>query len=510
VAGRVAGCGKLRNSPPRYNQQESPPPLTTLLSRLNPIRPQDIAEYPHIRRNFFMFMLDYVMFGIAFSLIGTSSSVVPSFMNQVTDSTQLIGLTGTLYYVCFLGPQLVLAQVVNRGTRRKPFMRPVLLFRLIILGLAMVIGMAAPSDRGLMSGAFLLAYALFAAGDSLIALPWSDMLGTSIPNHLRGQMFGIGQAGAALGAFAASAFSRWALGASGLAFPDNYALLFGVAGVLFFIGGFGLILTVEEKPKQTPEPGPLLREYLPYLGRILRTDKSFLRFTAMRISFDLSLMAAPFYTLVGVNAIGIPVASLVGDAIILVQVGSLSAAFTMAYLSRRSGSRAVLIVCGVLICIETSMGIMAALAGSQAALYIGFIATGLFRSMLMPTYFDWIITYAPPARRPIYFALSNTLSALTNFSPLLGGTLLAATTQSVLPKLEAFLLPTMPIITMTSNRYWLVFAGALCFGALALFLARRLEEPRILAAARLTAALPIKSRAGQAATETTIVPDLSR
>ncbi|PJF33413.1 MAG: hypothetical protein CUN49_18620, partial [Candidatus Thermofonsia Clade 1 bacterium] len=96
--------------------------------------------------------------------------------------------------------------------------------------------------------AFLIGYWSFAMGDSLVTLIWGDMLGSSLPNKLRGTLFGIGQFMVALGAFGMSQFARWAIGGSGLAFPLNYALIFAVAGAFFVCGGLGLALLREEQP----------------------------------------------------------------------------------------------------------------------------------------------------------------------------------------------------------------------------------------------------------------------
>src|SRR5712691_8972891 len=76
---------------------------------------------PHARRNFILFFLDYAIFGIGFSMIG-NTTVVPDLVRHLTDSETIIGLAGALYPFAWLVPQLLFAQVINRSTRRKPFM----------------------------------------------------------------------------------------------------------------------------------------------------------------------------------------------------------------------------------------------------------------------------------------------------------------------------------------------------------------------------------------------------
>src|SRR5262249_13842536 len=96
--------------------------------------------YPrHIRRNFILFFLDMLGFSIAFNLIG-ANTVVPDFVSRLTPSQEIVGLSGSLFNFAFLMPQLFLAQIVNRGTRRKPYMaRTVIPSRLAMAAVALFI-----------------------------------------------------------------------------------------------------------------------------------------------------------------------------------------------------------------------------------------------------------------------------------------------------------------------------------------------------------------------------------
>lgn len=432
-------------------------------------------SYQHLRLNFAMFLLDYLVFGVSFSLIGATSTVVPSFVSQMTDNKILIGFTGSIYLICWLGPQMFLAQIVNRGTRRKPFIRPIILFRMTIIIAATLIGIMGGQNRGLTLFIFLAAYGLFAAGDSLITLAWGDMLGTCIPDYLRGTMFGIGQFATAVGAIFTSALARWALSEAGPEFPLNYALLFGVSGVLFLIGGVGLSLLREEKSDETLEPGPPMREYFPYLWKIVRYDRYFQRFIGARLLMDLAMMATPFYAVLGISVLGIPREMMVSDSIILIQIGTVCASFLMAWLSRRSGSRAVIILAGLCVTGELSFALASALTGKGMLLYGTFIMTGAFHAVLFPSYFDWVITYAPLSRRPIYLGLTNTLGALGNLGPFIGGTILQWTASPAISGADRFLLGGEDVMRF---QYPLVFGLALFFGLMGLLAILRLPEPR--------------------------------
>jgi MFS family permease len=440
--------------------------------------PAATAEYPHLRRNFALFLLDYVAFGVAFSLISSSGTVVPSFTSQLTDNRAIIGLAGAVYMFAWLLPQLFLAQVVNRRARRHPFIMFAPFGRCALLAAAGLIALTGRDDPALTLIIFLVGYWSFAALDSPVTLAWGDLLGGTIPNNLRGLMFGVAQFIVAFGALAMREFTRWALGPTGPTFPNNYALLFGIAGVIFVIGGAGLALTRESAPDKALAPGPRAHEYVPYLGNVLRSDREFRKFVRMRLFFDLALMAVPFYVVFGVGTLGLRNEIVVSDSILLIELGSMIGAVLMAWLSRRSGSRAVIRVAGVFFLLEALLALVSAFGGGQFALYAVFVMLGARAAIATPSYFDWMITHAPRNARPIYIGLTNTISALSNLAPFVGGLVLQATVRPAVIGLDRLVPAAFDLPSVTVTAYPVVFFVAAAMAVLGILSALRLSEPR--------------------------------
>ncbi len=435
-------------------------------------------RYMHLRRNFVFFVLDYFAFGVGFGMVGTSSAFIPDFVSQLTSNQSLIGLATGAYYFFWLVPQLFLAQIVNQRMWRKPFLLPAPFVRLTMIGIAVVLVTVDPRNTGLMLIAFLIGYWSFAMGDSLVTLIWGDMLGSSLPNKLRGTLFGIGQFMVAFGAFGMSQFARWAIGGSGLAFPLNYALIFAVAGAFFVCGGLGLALLREEQPAPVSQKSPSMREYGAYLGNVLRTDRDFRRFVRTRLLFDLATMSVPFYTVFATGNLGIPSEVLIADTIILIQIGNALGALSMGVLSRRSGSKAVLLLAGACLALEGAFAFLSYLGLGQPALYVTFFLMGVVSGTIYPSYFDWMITHAPPHARPIYIGLTNTISAVSNLAPILGGTLLQLTARPAFSNLEALLPDFLPISAVMVRVYPVVFLSSLLLASLGWLSALHLAEPR--------------------------------
>ncbi len=435
-------------------------------------------DYPHLRRNMALFTLDYVAFGVAFGMVGSNTALIPDFVSQLTENKGIIGMVTALYTFTWLVPQLLLAQIVNRRERRKLFMLPAPFFRLVMIGVAVVIAAFGADNPTATLIVFCIGYWLFAAGDSIVTLSWSDVLGSSIPNQIRGTMFGIGQILVAFGALGMSALARWALSPDGLPYPMNYAFLFGVAGLFFVIGGVGLALTIEEKAKVKHPPGPTMGEYGAFLGNILKTDREFRRFVRTRLCFDFAHMSIPFYTVLGTRFLGLSSDTVVGDSIILFQLGNAIGGVLMGVISRISGSRFVIVAAGISITGEAIFALIAYLGGGQAALYGSFFLLGASASMTYPSYTDWIITHAPPDRRPIYIGLTNTISAVSNLAPLLGGVLLQITAITALGYFKPLLPAGLPLEPMTQTLYPVVFVASAVLGILGLIATTQLHEPR--------------------------------
>src|SRR5258708_18690651 len=103
-------------------------------------------SFRHLRRNFLLFFLDLVLFGTAFTLI-SGTTVIPDFVRHLTNSDLVLGFVGSIYNVAWLLPQVILAQFINRGIRRKPFITwTAVPFRLVMIAMAIGIVIICPNN----------------------------------------------------------------------------------------------------------------------------------------------------------------------------------------------------------------------------------------------------------------------------------------------------------------------------------------------------------------------------
>ncbi len=419
-------------------------------------------QYPisnsNYRRNFVCFMLDYVFFGVGLAFM-SQTTVLPSFISQLTDSAPLIGLASTIQTGAWLLPQLIAASYLADKDRKKPYLLlPAIIGRPVFLLLAGVLFLAGDRDPALILGLFFIGLTIFTGTDALAAVAWFDILSETIPAARRGRLFGIGQVVSGLLAVGVGAVVNALLGPHGPPFPNNYALLFFLAG-LSFLASWIAVSFLHEPARSAQAEKLSWNDFLPKLLTVLRENHTFSLITVLRLLTGLSGMATPFYVVYatgelhfGTEAIGLFLSSQI--------VGGILAGFVLGYLNERSGSK-IVVQYSVMIALASPLLALlirplAPLAGASTIYVYSliFFAIGALNSAYMTGFINFVLELAPPEERATYIALTNTLCGVLLVVPLLGGWLLQATSYPVL---------------------FAVTAGGVVLG---LALTFRLEEPR--------------------------------
>ncbi len=419
-------------------------------------------QYPisnlHYRQNFICFVLDYVFFGVGMAFV-SQTTVLPSFISQLTDSAPLIGLASTIQTGAWLLPQLIAASYLSDKARKKPYLLlPAALGRPVFLLLAGVLFLAGDLAPALILGLFFVSLAVFMGTDALAAVAWFDILGKAIPPARRGRLIGAGQVFSGLLTVGAGAVINAVLGPQGPPFPHNYALLFFLAGLSFFASLLAIVF-LREPVKPTQAKRLPWNAFLPKLWTVLRKNHAFSLVTALRLLTGLGGMAMPFYVVYATNELHFG-AEAIGLFLSSQVVGSILAGFVWGYLNERSGSKIVIQCSTVLGLASPLLALLIRPIGHLAGastIYVYslvFLAIGALNSSYMPGFINLVLELAPPEERATYIALTNTVCGVLLVVPFLGGWLLQATSYPVL------------------------FAATVGGVAVGLVLTFRLEEPR--------------------------------
>jgi MFS family permease len=379
------------------------------------------------------FFIDMILFGIAIGFLD-ASTVIPEFVGKATDSKVLVGLSGILFAIGWRLPQLAFAPAANRAPNKRRWMLTFALPGRVAFFLVAFVAIAIGKDNpGLMLLTFFVAYGGFAILDGITSLAWVELIGSAVPDNLRGMMFSASQIIQGVLILGVQGVLRELLGEHGPGYPANYAVVFIIAATFFTISTFFLTNVYESKDKK-PEKARNIeaKDFLPYLKSIAWGDRPFRDFLVMRFFLDAAFyMVSPFYIGYETEKLGIPSGQAVSDSLVAVMVGNVIGSLLSTWFSQKLSARAVIWMMIVAAIVGPSLVLVSPLVG-YVALLIAFFTIGLIHSAGAPGLLNWMIAYPEPGNRPIYSGIANTVSMFALVAPVLGGLILQLTNYSVL------------------------------------------------------------------------------
>ena len=121
---------------------------------------------PHLRRNYALILADYVLWGMAMNFIGMST-VLPAFVQHLTDSPPVIGMINTAWNGAWLLPQLAAANALGHVARKKTaLVRAGLASRPALLGIALALALGLGQQPALMLVVFFALLTVFMGFDA--------------------------------------------------------------------------------------------------------------------------------------------------------------------------------------------------------------------------------------------------------------------------------------------------------------------------------------------------------
>ncbi len=375
------------------------------------------------RHNALVNLLDGTFFWFGASFFNPTT-ILPLYVNHLTDSRLAIGLLSTIASTGWLLPQLFTAPWVQRLPRKKvvPVRLGLFTERLPVLLLVPAAWLAARAPGAALVIFFVL-FAWHVIGAGVVAVGWQDMLARIIPVDRRGRFLGItnfgGTATGVLGAAAAS----WML--DRYPFPQGYALCFAAAALLIFMSWIFLSLTREPAQVHHEPDGPqrgYWRRLPSMLLDVVRTDANFRRYLLSQMVVTLGRMAVGFLTVYAVQrwqltdsrAGGFTAPMLVGQALSNLLFGALA---------DRRGHKLVL----ELSTLSGALAVgLAVFAPSPAWFYLIFALIGASNAGFILSGIMIIPEFSTSDLRPTYIGVNNTVTGVVAaVAPMLGAWLAA-------------------------------------------------------------------------------------
>ncbi len=366
--------------------------------------------------NFISLVFDSAIYAFSISAL-SQDTIIPYFVDQLTDRSWIIGLVPAIFYLGLYLPQLIGAFMVHaRRTKKKFILQIAIAERVGILLIALV-----AQSYGLLSNQvilvlFLLSYMIFSITNGMISPGYSDFISKSIIRN-RGVFFGFSNGLGGLIGFGASLFSRYLL--DSYTFPADIRILFWVALGTSVISPV-LIANLKEVPYPVKPQKEDLREFIKAIPDHLRDQPDFIRFMISRAVLGLGVLGNAFFALYGRDVFSQTAGSLAIFTMIILFTQSLIG-FVWGWLGDRFGYKKIYVIVSILVVFQ---GVLAVFATAPWMIYLIAFCIGSVYAAFRICDSNMIFEIAPTAETSRFVGITNTFVApIMTLAPLLGGAL---------------------------------------------------------------------------------------
>jgi len=354
-----------------------------------------------------------------------SATVVASLVNHLTGSVYAVGAASAVLRLGWLSTQLVVGFLAQRSTRRMPYYAAGAFGRAACLGLiAALLAIANEPAGNWLAVGFLSLWTLYAFVSGIVAVPYNDIVGRSIPSGARSRMLAWRFFGGGILALGVAAIVHRLLATGPVL--TAYALIFALATILMFVSSVSFI-SAGEPAAPTPigdAPTGGFRDFLADGLAVLKSDRRFRLFLYSQWLGGATLMALPFYVVAAAGA-GLGLKD-VGILLAAQTAGSLVSNALWGRIGDNRG-KLVLLRSGGVLRLVPPLGVLAILMAGNlspfetlfcfAAL---FFATGALVNGMTISFLGYLMEISPDDRRPAYSAYFNTLASPAALLPLVG------------------------------------------------------------------------------------------
>ncbi|MFK7600690.1 MFS transporter [Deinococcus sp. SM5_A1] len=343
--------------------------------------------------------------------------VVAGFASKLGAPNWVIGLLPAIAGGGWMLPQLLVAARVRSLPHKLPVYRSAAAIRtLSYLSMALIAAFLA-GQPALCLTLFVLAMLVNSLASGVAGLPFLEVVSKTVSTERRPRFFGTRNLYGGLLAFGAGLLVRWILG-SGLEFPLNYALIFGL-GTAAYTFGYWIFGRLQEPP-DPPQQAQGVRAEFRAIPETLR-DPYFRAFLTVRLLLAGASMSDPFFTVYALRELHFP------PAILGVFVMALTGAAPLSNIvwqrvAERKGSRRIIRYASVFYGLAPLYAAMVGMLGLGKWAYLGvFMLTSVAAQGFSLGHTNHLLNISPPNARSRYIGTLNSLVGAALFTPVLGG-----------------------------------------------------------------------------------------
>ncbi len=353
-----------------------------------------------------------------------SATIVASLVNHLTGSVYAVGAASAVLRLGWLLPQLIVGFMAQRSERRMPFYIVGAFGRAGCLALIAMLLAVAGESAAWATGGFMALWTLYAFVSGIVAVPYNDIVGRSIPSGARSRMLAWRFFGGGILALAVAAVIHGLLATGPIL--TAYALVFALASALMFVSSISFVSAGEPRTPSKPDESPMtFRSFLKGGLDVFRSDARFRLFLYTQWLGGATLMTLPFYVVFASN-VGIR-AENVGILLGAQTVGSLASNALWGRIGDRYGKLVLLQAVGALRLVPP-LGALAIFAAASSfppwAMLVAFaalfVAVGALVNGMTVGYLGYLMEISPNELRPAYSAYFNALASPAALLPLAG------------------------------------------------------------------------------------------
>ena len=381
----------------------------------------------NLRYNYTLGVINGAIFGFVDALIAPSLTLA-LFITQLGGSSLLVGLMSAIYNGGWFIPQFLISHRLQQLPLKKPVYTGAAAVRivcwLLIVPATYFWGATNPT---LLLAVFFVLMTIYSLAAGVAGNPFMAIVAKVIPIPRRGSFFGWREfGGTAMGLLAGYLVAVALSPERGLAFPDNFTLLFVVA---FGAIGAGLMLfaQVREPREEITSGGMTFLQQVRAARAIVRQNHHYRRYLLTRFVLAAGDLATPFYAIYATRQLGAPEA-IVGLYIAATTFSALFSTMVLSYLSDRRKLNWVLLIAASATPVIPLLALLFGWFGQAGSVAVAFslifLVYGVGRTAANISFPTYLLNLAPPEERTLYIGFTNTVLGIATFIPVVGGTLL--------------------------------------------------------------------------------------
>lgn len=346
------------------------------------------------------------------------NTVLPTLIDTLNDSKIIFG---SLYSIMLGGPlifNILFSHYLKRFTKKKKFLLIGMYIRgFAFFGMAFVTYYYALESPATVILSFYLFITMFAVSAGFAGMSYSDIAAKMVGKKARTTLFTVKQFFSSTASFIGGVLVGYVF-SSNIAFPLNYTYTLGLGFMGLFVASLGFLL-LKEPEGVVDKEALTLKAYIRSVPKMMREDKTFLKFVIVENLSSFSMMILPFYILYAREFLNIE-DSYIGVYLILQVSGTILSNIMWGVIGKKKNAKAIVRGCVLLGALNPLIAL--ALGFFSPELFgIVFLIIGFNMSGRQVGFEPYLLDIAPAKKRIEYLGVRGSLNLLVVILPLLGG-----------------------------------------------------------------------------------------